>query len=173
MGTSTLPFLSDHGVYLSQERYVSTVVLDTLDLVKFFIEIDMPGYRRAAVTKFMGVESVTALIKYNDSPSYPITIGRFPVCSLAATFAIETANVPGWNPDALIEKITEGPPELQGKWIVSKAVAGFGPERYTGDDVAVRDIKNTTTAKYPSRTEFEMQNHQVVLVNFCTRKVID
>ena len=56
------------------------------------------------------------------------------------------------------------------KWIVRKAVAGFGPERYTGDDVAVRDIKNTTTAKYPSRTEFEMQNLQVFLVNLCTRK---
>ena len=149
---------------------MSTVVLDTLDLVKFFIEIDMPGYRRAAVTKFMGVESVTALIKYNDSPSYPITIGRFPVCSLAATFAIETANVPGWNPDALIEKITEGPPELQGKWIVKQAVKCCGPEKYTRDDTAVDTIKNTTSAKYPSRTEFEMKNHQVVLVNFCTRK---
>ena len=56
------------------------------------------------------------------------------------------------------------------KWIVRKAVAAVGPERYTRDDVAVRNIKNITTAKYPSRTEVEIQNHQVVLVNVCIRK---
>ena len=104
-----------------------------------------------------------------------IKIASFPVDSLAQTLGIidPVANIHGWNPNALVHKIVEGPPGLEGKWIAEQAVKCCGPERYTGDDVAVRDIKNTTTAKYPSRTEFEMQNHQVVLVNFCTRKVVD
>lgn len=107
------------------------------------------------------------------SAHFAIKIASYPVGSLAATFAIKTADVPGWNPNALVDKIVEGPPGLQGKWVVKKAVAGFGPERFSTMTNIVKAVEKTSTAKYSSRTEFEMKNHQVVLVKICTRKVVD
>jgi hypothetical protein len=117
---------------------------------------------------------VVVSAKYG-SANCNITIASYPVGCLVETFGIHdpVANIPGWNPNALVDKIVDGPPALQGKWLGRNAVKGCGPEKYMRDDHAVRDIKNTTTTKYPSRTEVEIKNHQVVLVNFCTRKVVD
>ena len=107
------------------------------------------------------------LAKYG-SAHFAIKIASYPVGSLAPTLGIldPVANIPGWNPNALVEKIVEGPPGLEGKWIAKQAVKCCGPERYTMEQNAVRDIKNTSTTKYPSRTEVEIKNDQVVLLNF-------
>ena len=99
-----------------------------------------------------------------------IKIASFPVGSLVQTFGIldPVANIPGWNPNALVEKIVEGPPGLEGKWIVRKAVAAVGPERFNRPDAIKRAVDTSTIEKYPSRDKFEMTHHNVILVKFCT-----
>ena len=54
------------------------------------------------------------------------------------------------------------------KWIVRKAVAGFGPERFQTTNNITRTVNATNFEKYPSRDKFEMAHHNVSLVNFCT-----
>ena len=103
---------------------------------------------------------VDVLAKYG-SAHFAIKIASYPVGCLAATFAIKTADVPGWNPNALVEKIVEGPPGLEGKWIVRKAVASCGPERFNRPDAIKRKVDATTIQEYPSREEVEMKNVNV------------
>ena len=92
-----------------------------------------------------------------------IKIASYPVGSLAPTLGIldPVANIPGWNPNALVEKIVEGPPGLEGKWIVRKAVASCGPERFNRPDAIKRKVDATTIQEYPSREEVEMKNVNV------------
>jgi len=110
------------------------------------------------------------LAKYG-SAHFAIKIASYPVGCLAATFAIKTADVPGWNPNALVEKIVEGPPGLQGKWIARKAIASCGPVRFNRHDNIKRVVDASTIEKYPSRDKFEMAHNNVSLVNFCTISV--
>lgn len=109
------------------------------------------------------------LAKYG-SAHFAIKIASYPVGSLAPTLGIldPVANIPGWNPNALVEKIVEGPPGLEGKWIVRKAVASCGPERFARYDIIQKTVNATTIEKYPSRDKFEMAHNNVSLVNFCT-----
>ena len=200
--TTEKEYLSRREVRIKNynEQYVMTVFMNTDDLRRFFMFIDMPGFREQALRLAFGGPAVAqaivavdvqadamqtdaqevvavavarpcilALAKYANSPC-ELTIAQYEVGDLAETFKLETANIPGWDPKALVEKIIEGPEGLKGKWIVSKAVAGFGPQKYARSDHAVRDIKNTTTDKYPSRMEIDIKNQFVSLVIICTRK---
>ena len=107
------------------------------------------------------------LAKYG-SAHCNITIASYPVGSLAPTLGIldPVANIPGWNPNALVDKIVEGPPGLEGKWIVRKAIASCGPQRFNRPDCIKRAVDASTIEKYPSRDKFEMAHHNVSLVNF-------
>ena len=185
-----------------QEQYVMTVFMNTDDLRRFFMFIDMPGFREQALLLAFGgpaggsaadgpavvaadvapavVEEdaqevvavarpyVIALARHANSPC-ELTIAQYEVGDLAETFKLDTAHIPGWDPKALVEKIIDGPEELVGKWIVSKAVAGFGPQRYSKPANAVAAINNTSSEKYRSRTEVDIKNQFVSLVNICTR----
>ena len=116
---------------------------------------------------------VVVLAKYG-SAHCNITIASYPVGSLAPTLGIldPVANIPGWNPNALVEKIVEGPPGLEGKWIVRKAVAAVGPERFTLSQNMNRAVNASTIENYPSRDKFEMAHNNVSLVNFCTISIL-
>ena len=102
------------------------------------------------------------LAKYG-SAHCNITIASYPVGLLVPTFGIPdpVANIPGWNPNVLVEKIVEGPPGLEGKWIVRKSLAAVGPERFNRPDAIKRKVDATTIQQYPSREEVEMKNVNV------------
>ena len=102
------------------------------------------------------------LAKYG-SAHFSIKIASYPVGCLVKTFAIPdpVANIPGWNPNALVEKIVEGPQQLQDKWIVRKSLAAVGPERFNRPDAIKRKVDATTIQEYPSREEVEMKNVNV------------
>ena len=129
-----------------------------------------PAYPAHAV--YAAPPPVVVLAKYG-SAHCNITIVSYPVGSLAPTLGIldPVANIPGWNPNALVEKIVEGPPGLQGKWIARKAIASCGPVRFNRHDNIKRVVDASTIEKYPSRDKFEMAHNNVSLVNFCTISV--
>ena len=86
---------------------------------------------------------------------------------------VESWDVPSWNPAAPVQKIVEGPQELQGKWIVRKEVAGFGPERFARYDIINKTVNTTTIEKYPSRDKLEIADKNASLVNISSCTISD
>lgn len=74
----------------------------------------------------------------------------------------------GFNPNAMVTKIIDGPLGLKGKWIMRNVMPIFGPRIYALTQNATRALNDTTIENYPSRDEFQMPHHNVswVVVQF-------
>ena len=103
-----------------------------------------------------------------DKVHYQIMMDKFPGGDLAETFNIQTALIKDWKPEALLDKIIEGPPAIMGMWTVISIVMGFFPKRYKSEKEARAAIKTLAGRHFPSLKKVEIKNDQVILVNFCT-----
>jgi hypothetical protein len=80
---------------------------------------------------------------------------------MADVFGIDTSVIPDFDEGALIEKVVQGAPDVQGKWNVCSVIMAFAPNLYSRLDHAKRAIAKTSIADYPSRKEVQMMHANV------------
>jgi hypothetical protein len=85
------------------------------------------------------------------------------VCAIdvADVFGIDTSVIADFDEGALIEKVVQGAPDVQGKWNVCSVMKAFAPNLYSRIDHAKRAIAKTSIADYPSRKEVQMMHANV------------
>jgi hypothetical protein len=71
---------------------------------------------------------------------------------LVDLWKINTAEIPGYDELAIIEKVAAGPVDLQGKWNVYTVMAAF-VKKYKKRDAANKILARIDPAEYPSRTD--------------------
>jgi hypothetical protein len=91
------------------------------------------------------------------------------VGDFADVFGIDTAVIASFDKNALIEKVVQGPPHIEGKWNLCTVMMAFAPTLYSHRRTAVSALAKTSIADYPSRIEVQMAHTNVSLLNFCTR----
>ena len=91
---------------------------------------------------------------------------------MADVFGIDTAVIAGFDKNALIEKVVQGPPDIEGKWDLCTVMMAFAPGMYSKPANAKRALAQTSIADYPSRKELEIKNKNVGLLKLCTTKFI-
>jgi len=85
---------------------------------------------------------------------------------MADVFGIDTSKIPNFDEGALIEKIVQGAPDVQGKWNVCSVVKAFAPNLYLRRDNVQKALAKTSIADYPSRKEVQVTRNNVSLLNF-------
>jgi hypothetical protein len=94
------------------------------------------------------------------------------VGDMADVFGIDTAVIAGFDKNALIEKVVQGPQDIEGKWDLCSVMMAFAPRMYGDPASAKRALAKTNTTDYPSRKEFEIKNKFVSILKICTTKKI-
>lgn len=92
---------------------------------------------------------------YQDEP-IKIRIVEYECGIFADQWNLDTASIEKFDRKAIVQKIVEGPAGLTGKWIVRRALTGFGPTKFKHGSTVNRKIKDNVTDKYHSRDEFIM-----------------
>ena len=154
-----------YPVYPAHAAYVPPPAAAINEYVDSPPSLMVSQYNAAGVLVSLPYKS--ELIKYNDAPC-EIKIAWYKNCIFADAWNLDTANIDKWDPNAIVQKIIDGPPGLKGTWIVRKAINGFGPKKYARYDNITKALDNITKDKYPSRTEYKGKQSNVSLVNFCT-----
>jgi hypothetical protein len=85
---------------------------------------------------------------------------------IAEGFKIDTSVIADFDKNAVIEKVVQGPPDVQGKWNVCSVVMAFAPVMYSRPANVNKALAKTSIADYPSRTEVQMTRYNVSLLNF-------
>jgi len=80
---------------------------------------------------------------------------------MADVFGIDTSVIADFDEGALIEKVVQGAPDVQGKWNVCSVVMAFAPTRYSKPANAKRALAQTSIADYPSRKEVQIARNNV------------
>jgi hypothetical protein len=133
--------------------------MNTEDLYNLFVDMDMPGVRKEVV------QAATVFI--GGAPAQ-ITKRFCFVGDLADVFGIDTAVIAGFDKNALIEKVVQGPPNVEGKWNVCTVMEALAPGMYSNPAHAKTALAKTKIADYPSRMELEIKNTNVSLLKLCT-----
>ena len=90
------------------------------------------------------------------------------VREMADVFGIDTAVIACFEKNALIEKVVQGPPDIEGKWNVCTVMEAFAPGMYSNPAHAKTALAKTKIADYPSRMKLEIKNINVSLLKLCT-----
>ncbi len=98
-----------------------------------------------------------------DGVAATVTKGCFFANSMAIDFRIDTSVIPNFDKGALIEKLVQGPPDVQGKWNVCTVLMAFAPGRYAHKKSAKLACFRTRIADYPSRKELLMNSTYVYM----------
>ena len=85
---------------------------------------------------------------------------------VAEGFGIDTSVIADFDGDAVIEKVVQGAPDVQGKWNVCTVMKAFAPTRYSRQDNTKRALAQTSIADYPSRKEVHTKQKNVSWLNF-------
>jgi hypothetical protein len=85
---------------------------------------------------------------------------------MADVFGIDTSKISDFDEGALIEKIVQGAPDVQGKWNVCTVMTAFVPTQWKARRNAVSALAKTNIADYPSRVEVQMAHYNVSLPNY-------
>ena len=88
------------------------------------------------------------------------------VGDMADVFGIDTAVIAGFDKNALIEKVVQGPPDIEGKWNLPTVMMAFAPTLYKQPQHLKRALAQTNISDYPSRIEVQMVHTNVSLPNF-------
>ena len=80
---------------------------------------------------------------------------------MADVFAIDTSVIADFREHATIEKVVEGPPDMQGKWDLCSVMIAFAPRMYSKPAHAKRALAQTANEVYPSRMELQIPRHNV------------
>ncbi len=80
---------------------------------------------------------------------------------VADVFGIDTSKIPDFDEGALIEKVVQGAPDVQGKWNVCSVVMAFAPGMYSKPANAKHALAKTSIADYPSRKEVQITRDNV------------
>jgi hypothetical protein len=75
---------------------------------------------------------------------------------VAEGFGIDTSVIADFDGDAVIEKVVQGAPDVQGKWNVCSVIMAFAPGKYGIKKSSTLAVKQTSIADYPSRKEVQM-----------------
>jgi hypothetical protein len=85
---------------------------------------------------------------------------------MADVFGIDTAVIAGFDKNAIIEKVVQGPQGFESMWNVCTVMMAFVPTTWKERKYATRALTQTSIADYPSRKEVQMAHYNVSLVNF-------
>ena len=166
--------------------HMTVVYMNTDDIYQLFINFDVPGVRKDAGRLRKGVNTgaagdgtvqAIALKPIAQKPDQQMTvyIGSAPaqitkrfcfVGDMADVFGIDTSVIAGFDKNALIEKVVQGPPDIEGKWNLCTVMVAFAPSLYSRRDNAKKALAKTSIADYPSRMEVQMAHNNVSLPNF-------
>jgi hypothetical protein len=80
---------------------------------------------------------------------------------VADVFGIDTSVIADFDEGALIEKVVQGAPDVQGKWNVCSVMKAFAPNLYSQPQNARKALVKTSIADYPSRKEVHMKHNNV------------
>jgi hypothetical protein len=80
---------------------------------------------------------------------------------MADVFGIDTSVIPNFDKNAVIEKMVQGPPDVQGKWNVCSVVMAYAPGMYSKPANAKQALAKTSIADYPSRKEVQIARDNV------------
>jgi hypothetical protein len=101
-----------------------------------------------------------------DGASAQITQKFYFAGDMADVFKIDTKVLANFDEHAVIEKVVQGPPYIEGKWNLCTVMTAFVPTQWKERRTAVRALAKTRIADYPSRMEVQMAHHNVSLLNF-------
>jgi hypothetical protein len=82
---------------------------------------------------------------------------------MADVFGIDTSVIADFDKNAVIEKVVQGPPGVEGTWNLCTVLMAFAPTLYSARRNAVRALAQTSIADYPSRMEVQMARDNVCL----------
>ena len=80
---------------------------------------------------------------------------------MADVFGIDTSVIAGFDKNALIEKVVQGPPDIEGKWNLCTVMMAFVPAQWKARRHAVEALSKTSIADYPSRKELQITRNNV------------
>ena len=86
--------------------------------------------------------------------------------AIADVFKVNTSVIVDFDEDAVIEKVVDGPPGIQGQWNLCTVMKAFAPTLYKQPQHLKRALAQTSIADYPSRIEVQMAHTNVSLTNF-------
>ena len=101
-----------------------------------------------------------------DGASAQITQKFYFAGAIADVFKVNTSVIVDFDEDAVIEKVVDGPPGIQGEWNVCTVMKAFVPTQWKFRRNAVSALAKTSIADYPSRIEVQMPRDNVSLPNF-------
>jgi hypothetical protein len=133
--------------------FMTTVYMDTKDIYQLFLKFDVPVVRKEA-----------ARLVYNEMDvATAVDIKKDYVCAgdVADVFGIDTSVIADFDEGALIEKVVQGPPDVQGKWNLCSVMMAFAPGKYGLKKSATLAVKQTSIADYPSRKEVQTTHYNV------------
>jgi hypothetical protein len=98
-------------------------------------------------------------------------LGQITKCTCFAgdmsdVFGIDTAVIAGFDKNAVIEKVVQGPPDIEGKWNLCTVIMAFFPLQWK--PLMYQVVPLAKIADYPSRKEVHMPRDNVRLPSFCT-----
>ena len=117
------------------------------------------------ISKCIDVRQMTVYI--GDAPA-KLTKRVYHAKDVADVFKIDTSVIADFREHAIIEKVVEGPPDVEGKWNLCNVMMAFAPSLYSRPDVAKKALAKTSIANYPSRKELQTQHYNVRLLKICT-----
>ena len=85
---------------------------------------------------------------------------------MADVFGIDTSVIAGFDKNAVIEKVVQGPPGVEGTWNLCTVLMSFAPTLYSARRNVVRALAQTSIEDYPSRMEVQMARDNVCLPKF-------
>ncbi len=88
---------------------------------------------------------------------------------IADVFKIDTSVIADFDKHAVIEKVVQGPPDIEGKWNLCTVMMAFAPGMYSKPANVQRALAQTIIADYTSRKEVQMPRDNVCLPNFLYR----
>ena len=124
-----------------------------------------------------GIMDESARLGHKPEQEMTVYIGGAPaqitkrfcfVGDMADVFGIDTAVIAGFDKNAVIEKVVEGPPGFESMWNVCTVMMAFVPTTWKERKSATRALTQTSIPDYPSRKEVQMAHNNVRLPSFCT-----
>lgn len=115
------------------------------------------------ISKCIDVRQMTVYI--GDAPA-KLTKRVYHAKDVADVFKIDTTFIADFEENAIIEKVVEGPPDVEGKWDLCAVMMAFAPTTWKERKYATRALAKTSIANYPSRKEVQMAHYNVSLLNF-------
>ena len=80
---------------------------------------------------------------------------------MAEVFGIDTSVIAGFDKNTYIEKVVQGPLDIEGKWNLCTVMMAFAPGMYSKPAHAKEALSKTSIADYPSRKELHITRNNV------------